>query len=249
MKKTERRYEYLDVLRGITLLSMIAYHTMWDVVNIAGVEISWYRGLPGHLWQQSICWTFILLSGFCWSMGRRKWKRGCIVSAAGALVTAVTLIFLPEQRVVFGVLTLLGACMLLMIPVERALKKIPAGFGMILFFGIFLFVRNINRRSLGWGAALSVRLPDEWYDRGLFMTFLGFLDKDFYSADYFSLLPWFFLFVTGYFGYRVMRERMWMDCDALQKVNCKPLAVVGRNSLLIYLLHQPVIYFIVTSVM
>lgn len=245
MKTAGKRYEYLDVLRGITLISMIAYHAMWDIVYIAGAKISWYGEMPGHLWQQSICWTFILLSGFCWSLGHRRWKRGCIVFGSGLLVTGVTLLFLPEQRVVFGVLTLLGTCMLLLIPLEKGLKRIPAVFGLILSFGLFLLTKNINRRMLGFGGLKILSLPDEWFDCGYVMTFLGFLDKDFYSTDYFSLLPWCFLFVTGYFGYRILDSRGVLQSGMLQKISCKPLAFIGKHSLLIYLLHQPVIYFLV----
>lgn len=58
----------LDTLRGLTLVSMIAYHACWDLVWIAGMDWDWYRGQGAFFWQQSICWTFILLSGYCWSL-------------------------------------------------------------------------------------------------------------------------------------------------------------------------------------
>ena len=57
-----------------------------------------------------------LLSGYCWSLGRRHLRRGLTVFAAGALVSAVTLIAMPENAVRFGVLTLLGSASLLLIP-------------------------------------------------------------------------------------------------------------------------------------
>ena len=103
------RYARLDELRGLDLLSMIAYHGCWDAVFLFGLRAEWYTGWPGHLWQQSICWVFILLSGFCVPLGRHPLRRGARVFAAGALVTAVTLVFMPEDRVIFGVLTLLGS--------------------------------------------------------------------------------------------------------------------------------------------
>ena len=59
-----QRYGIFDGIRGITLLSMIIYHGAWDLVYIYGVKWDWYRGAGAYLWQQSICWTFILLSGF-----------------------------------------------------------------------------------------------------------------------------------------------------------------------------------------
>ena len=107
------RLQLLDVIRGITLLSMIAYHGSWDLVYLAGVNWPWYHSEEAFLWQQSICWTFILLSGYCMTLSSHKWKRGALVFAAGILVTAATLVFLPEDVVVFGVLTFLGSAMLL----------------------------------------------------------------------------------------------------------------------------------------
>ena len=105
--QTAARYRLLDELRGLDLISMMLYHGMWDVVFLFGVAQKWYTGRPGFVWQQSICWVFILLSGFCLPLGHHPFRRGAVVFGAGALVTAVTLLFLPEDVVWFGVLTLL----------------------------------------------------------------------------------------------------------------------------------------------
>ena len=91
------RYALLDELRGLDLVSMMLYHGCWDLVKLFGIQANWYYGLPGHLWQQSICWVFILLSGFCLPLGHHPFRRGAVVFGAGALVTAVTLLFLPED--------------------------------------------------------------------------------------------------------------------------------------------------------
>lgn len=128
------RYALLDELRGLDLVSMMLYHACWDMMFLFGIWMDWYIGWPGRLWQQSICWVFILLSGFCVPLGHRTLKRGAQVFAAGALVTVVTLVFMPEDRVVFGVLTFLGSAMLLTGVLEPLLKKDPArrragGFG------------------------------------------------------------------------------------------------------------------------
>lgn len=240
------RYEYLDILRGCTLISMILYHAMWDLAYIVRIQMDWFRGKGAYIWQQSICWTFILLAGFCWSLGRTKWKRGSIVFGAGMLVTLVTVVATPGQRIVFGVLTLLGSSMLLMIPAEKQLRRIPAIVGVLLFGILFLLCKEINQGYLGIGELVVVRLPKEWYECGYFMTYLGFTDKSFFSTDYFSLMPWFFLFVTGYFIYRLAAEKGWMQAGWLGRIQCRPLAWIGRHSLLIYLLHQPILYLVFT---
>ncbi len=112
-KAPASRYALLDELRGLDLVSMMLYHACWDMMFLFGIWMDWYAGMPGRLWQQTICWVFILLSGFCVPLGHRTLKRGAQVFAAGALVTVVTLVFMPEDRVVFGVLTFLGSAMLL----------------------------------------------------------------------------------------------------------------------------------------
>ena len=96
---TSGRYALLDELRGLDLLSMIGYHACWDLIFLFGMSAAWYTGWQGHLWQQSICWVFILLSGFCLPLGHRPLRRGLIVSGAGVLVTAVTLLFMPEDQI------------------------------------------------------------------------------------------------------------------------------------------------------
>lgn len=102
------RYALLDELRGLDLVSMMLYHACWDMMFLFGIWMDWYAGMPGRLWQQTICWVFILLSGFCVQLGHHTLRRGAQVFGAGALVTAVTLLFMPEDRVIFGVLTPAG---------------------------------------------------------------------------------------------------------------------------------------------
>ena len=140
------RYHLLDGIRGIVLISMIAYHFSWNMVYMYGAKWSWYRSTGAYIWQQSICWTFIILSGFCWSMGKQPLKSGLMVFGGGLLVTAVTIAVMPQNRVVFGVLTCIGSCMLLLIPLDKVLRKIPAEAGVILSFG--LFVLKVARRKV-----------------------------------------------------------------------------------------------------
>ena len=92
-----RRIAALDTLRGLMLVSMIAYHACWDLVYLFHRDWDWYRGTGAYIWQQSICWTFILLSGFCWQMGRHPLRRGLTVFGCGAAVSAVTLLFMRRS--------------------------------------------------------------------------------------------------------------------------------------------------------
>ena len=91
-------YGLLDTVRGVCILSMVAYHGMYDLVDIFGLPSAWYTGLPGYIWQQSICWTFILLSGMCWQLSRRHVKRGLLLVGCGAAITLITWLVMPSQR-------------------------------------------------------------------------------------------------------------------------------------------------------
>ena len=88
-----RRYQVLDTIRGCALVSMILYHACWDLVYMFGMDWPWYHGFAAHVWQQSICWTFILLSGYCFALGRHQLRRGLTVFFCGALITAATWFF------------------------------------------------------------------------------------------------------------------------------------------------------------
>jgi len=239
-----KRHHILDQIRGLTLISMILFHAVWDLVYIFDRDWTWFYSPLAYVWQQSICWLFIALSGFCWSLGRHKLRRGLIVSGAGFLVSLVTELVMPDQRIRFGVLTLLGFCMLVMIPLEKLLSKIPSWAGLFGSFLSFLLIRNINDGYLGFEGLRFAKLPDNLYHMGDIATFVGFTDTRFYSTDYFSVFPWIFLFITGYYAYRLAMQYGLLEKLSEWKPKGKLLGFMGRKSLIIYMLHQPVIYLI-----
>lgn len=239
--QTAARYRLLDELRGLDLISMMLYHGMWDVVFLFGVVQKWYTGRPGFVWQQSICWVFILLSGFCLPLGHHPFRRGAVVFGAGALVTAVTLLFLPEEVVWFGVLTLLGSSMLLTAALDPLLRRVPPAVGVavsaLLFWGTYPTMNGFWNLP-GGRLALPQALYASWPT-----AYLGFMPKSFFSTDYFPLLPWLFLFWAGYFLHHLVgRGRL----APLRRSVCPPLGWMGRHSLVLYLLHQPVILGVLT---
>ena len=230
-----RRAALPDTIRGAAILSMIAYHACWDGFYLLGLPWGWFTSDAARFWQQSICWTFILLSGFCWPMGRHHLKRGLTVLGAGALLTIVTLLLVPENRVICGVLTFTGSAMLLMIPLDRLCRRIPPILGAAGSFIVFLALWTITLPSLSETAGLPLRMLAVW---------TGFPPADFFSTDYFSLLPWLFLFLAGYFLHRLCAPALERaDPDILR---CRPLCALGRWSLPVYMIHQPVVYGVLT---
>lgn len=228
------RWAGLDTLRGVTLVSMIAYHACWDLVYLYGLDWPWYQSTGAYIWQQSICWTFILLSGFCWPLGRHPLRRGLMAFGGGLLVSAVTMVMMPEDGIFFGVLTLLGTATLLTVPLDPLLRRVPARAGLAGSFLLFLLLRDVNAGYLGFEGVRILALPG-WLYRSLFTACLGFPPAGFHSTDYFSLFPWIFLFLTGYFLHRLRREEP-------ASLRLPVVSAMGRHSLVVYLLHQPLVY-------
>ena len=162
-----------------------------------------------------------------------------LVFLCGLLISIVTRTLMPESRVLFGILTLLGSCMLLMLPLETLFKKMNPYLGFLVSFSIFVFIRNINNGFLGFEKWNLIQVPSNLY-KNLFTAYIGFPSNNFYSTDYFALLPWFFLFLTGFFLHQIFKKNNWLKSFAPHV--CKPLEWIGKHSLPIYVAHQPIIY-------
>ncbi|MFI3170525.1 MAG: heparan-alpha-glucosaminide N-acetyltransferase [Faecalibacterium sp.] len=239
----KQRYHLLDTVRGIAMVLMLGYHTAWDLIYIFGVNSNLLRTAFGTLWQSASAWTFLILSGFCWSLGRKPLRHGAVCFGFGALMTVITLAIMPENRVVFGVLTLLGSCMMLMVPLDGVFRRIPPQLGMAGAAILFWFTRNLSDGLLGFGTFWSVSVPD-WLYQNYLTAYLGFPQRGFYSTDYYPLLPWFFLFCVGYFAYQ-LAQKYCVEGGRFWRALCHPVPVlewIGRHSLVLYLFHQPVIY-------
>ncbi|MDO4174930.1 MAG: heparan-alpha-glucosaminide N-acetyltransferase domain-containing protein [Eubacteriales bacterium] len=238
-----KRYAVLDGIRGFTLINMILYHAIWDLIHLFGFPFRWYDADAAYIWQQFICWTFILLSGFCQPLGKKKLKRGLIILLLGFLISAVTAIAMPENRVRFGILTLLGSCMLWMIPLERLLKQCNPLVGIIASATLFITTRNIYYGSLGFGEWNLLALPACWYHNAV-TAYFGFPPPDFYSPDYFPLFPWSFLFTTGYFLHQFLSRKGVLRY--LINGRAPVMEWLGRHSLGLYVVHQPLLYLLFT---
>ncbi|WP_407452097.1 heparan-alpha-glucosaminide N-acetyltransferase [Bifidobacterium pullorum] len=238
MPTREGRYDLIDTIRGIAIISMVIFHFCYDVFMVYGRDPSWYSQPAVHIWQQSICWTFILVSGFVWSWGRSgNLKRGIMLNVWGLVISGVTVLAMPAEAVWFGILNCIGCAVLLMIPMEPVLRRIPAAIGLVAAFALFVMFKDVQLGYLGVPGVFRLDLPDWLYDCRVLTPF-GFPFPGFRSSDYFPILPWLFLYICGYF-----LNRLVMAIRPLQSVarhGLAPLSTVGRYSIWIYLIHQPV---------
>ena len=225
----KQRIWELDAFRGLCLLGMICIHLVYDL----SVEFPLIPWPSSPLFAFVMKWggaLFLILSGICATLGTRCVRRGIVVFAAGMVCTAVTAglyaLGMANRTVIiyFGVLHCLGVCMLLW-PLFRSARPwvlVCLGLGMV---GAGLYLEKFVRVDFPWLIALGLRI------------------KNFQTADYFPLLPhlgWFLLGAA--LGKTVYRQKKGL---LPQKYAGWPpvrfLCLCGRNSLLIYLLHQPVL--------
>lgn len=245
MQKRER-YSLLDILRGASIISMVLYHMFWDMKYLFDVQMEWFESSAVHVWQQIGCYIFILLSGFCWSLGSKKMKRGILVLICSAVISIITVVFMPDGLILFGILSLMGSAMIIMKPLDKLFCRISPYIGLFISFVLFGVTKNIDSGSLSIGGKVFLEIPKGLY-ANFFTAYLGFPAKDFRSEDYFPLIPFLFMYWMGYFLYKIFKSRDWLKY--LSSFHAKPLEWIGKQSLVIYMLHQPVVYGVLALVM
>jgi len=236
----KRRLETLDTLRGAAVVSMVLFHLAYDVFVIFGGDYSWTQGTLVTLWQRSICFTFIIVSGFVWSYGRRKaLKRGLFLTAVGMAVTAVTAVFMPDVAIYFGVMSFFGCAVILMIPAEKVLRRVPAAAGAVLSLFAFFLTEYASYGAVKLFGHTLFRLPGVLYASNIGEPF-GFPPRSFVSADYYPIIPWMFLYFFGYFLWRLFAHRP--ITEKLGHLDVPVLTSIGRHAVAIYVFHQPLCY-------
>lgn len=232
------RYHLIDAVRGFAILNMIAYHLVYDIFVVFGIDTAFYLYLPMRIWERFICVTFLIVSGVSLNFSRHPYRRGVIVNLCGFLITAVTVLAVPTQAVWFGVLNLIGCGMMITYAVSGWLKQLRPELGAGISLLLYALLYGVPEGYIGFFGFRLIALP-EWLYTNRYFAFLGFPSNDFFSADYFPLIPWVFLFICGWFLWRVV-ERYQKERWFMPRVPA--LGWLGRHSLIIYLLHQPALY-------
>ena len=230
------RFWEVDFLRGIAIVLMVLFHLAYDLNYFGVYEVELASGFWFYLARFTAS-LFLLLVGVSLTLSHSRavivgredrfrvhlLKRSLWILGLAMGVTLATYLFIGEGFIVFGVLHLIGISLLLAYPFLR-LHGVNFIFG-LLFILLGLYLQN-----------LSVDFP--W------LLWLGLAPRDFSSVDYLPLLPWFGVILMGVafgdFFYRDYRRRIRLP-DLAGAPLVKRLAFLGRNSLAIYLAHQPVL--------
>ncbi len=229
------RIYFLDEMRGLALSGMINYHAAYDLYAIFGLDFNFYSTGWDTL-QLAVCCTFIVIAGISSRLTKNAMKHGLVVFGCGMLMTAGTYFFMPDQVIWFGVLHFLGASMMIYYLFRKSVNKAPALLGAVISLAVFFCFYGLQRGTIFFG---NVAVPEGLYF-SKYLAVIGLPGPGFRSADYFPLIPWFFLYLSGCFIGKYFKERRIPDF--MMEKHSKFLCAIGSNTLAIYIVHQPVIY-------
>lgn len=229
------RIQSIDALRGLCVVLMCIHHLLYDLAAFLGAPWWIFTNPVLDVLHYLFAGCFVLLSGVSSRFSRSNVKRGLKVIGVALALTLATwagdrlalriLGWEPGILIVFGVLHMLGFCML--------------------FYGL---TRLLWDRLPDWAAVslytvltvLTARLADGVYVTECRWLFpVGLLREGFYSADYFPIVPWVFVFLFGTWLGGKVREHKLPEWVYTAKFHFFPK--VGRHALLIYILHQPIL--------
>lgn len=236
--KRGERVRAFDAVRGVSVVSMVGFHLCYDLRFLSRMPLAWFAPPFQDIWRASISWTFVFIAGCMCAFSRNNLRRAGIYLAVALLVFVATSVAAVDDAINFGIIFCMGACTLLEWCLERmrlAPRGVVAAVGLAVLFIVTL---GIPSGRLGLGA-LSVGLPKVLYSTPWF-SWLGFPGPHFVSGDYYPVLPYVLLYLSGSAWCRYVKDGSGFSDRAYQPV-CRPLELVGRHSLLVYVVHQPVL--------
>ncbi len=181
---------------------------------------------------------FIFIAGICCRFSRDNLKRGLLCLLSAGLVSLITHYFIKGGGIYFGILHLIAISVLSYYFLSNYINLILARHGILISSALFIIFSKVEKGYLDF---IILRLPimPELYTNNIFFP-LGIYSSDFYSGDYFPILPWIFIFYLGvFYGVYIINNQ---SPRFIYNSYCPPLGIIGSHTLIIYLLHQPIIY-------
>lgn len=219
-----RRVSSIDQARGLAVVAMVAYHILFDLKYFGIMDID-LQSLPLLLFQRMIGISFLLIAGISISISdsrspglRRHLERALKLALVACAITLATWIFPHEGFITFGIIHLMALSALIG-PLFLRLGKWNVVIGTLLI-------------ALG-------SMPPGLESDSPYIFWLGLPEAGYTALDYYPLIPWFGVLLIGtYLGQRILAMKEKPKSNIPFQKN---LEWVGRNSLAIYIAHQPVL--------
>ncbi len=220
----KNRVWIIDCLRAFAIFSMIAYHLAYDLRTYYAFQIDVHDGL-WKIFEQVVAGLFLLLVGWSFVLSWRQtphWqkytKRGATILGYGFIVSAATFLFDPATYVRFGILHLIGVS--------------------VMILPLFVRLRQFALIPATIAAIIGIQLRDGTASTPLFLP-IGLTEPGFQSVDYFPLFPWFGAVLVGAAVGSALQNLG--PSEAAHGKLKEAVTIVSRHSLLIYLVHQPLL--------
>lgn len=238
------RVKILDVIKGIALILMILDHSFYDIKSYGLFsQIFWLNKINEFIFTPfySAIWlivvmAFFIIAGITSNYSKSNLKRAIFAIGFAFLLTVFTVLFAKGNEIYFGVLHCFGFCMLIYFLIEKKAKKFFDLIPIWLFFVLFVVYYYITIK-ISLIEPIAITIFNKQFIVPLFI--IGFPSNDFFSADYFPLFPWLFIFLFGVKLGKIIKENRFPKWFYVFDI--KPISFIGRYPLLIYLLHQPII--------
>lgn len=226
------RIQTIDFIRGIDIVLMVLFNY--------SVTLSYFRliSIPSNflywsVFPMSIASIFIFLSGVAAfasfknrneNFRKKYFMRGGKLLIFALFVTIFTFIFVPDMTIYFGILHFFAVSSFL-VPFFIKYDKLNLIGGLfITLLGFYLQQTEFNFSYLFW---------------------LGFIPESFSTFDYFPLIPWLGVLMLGvYFGKSVVKKT---DSIKFKIKLASTFMFLGKNSLTVYMIHQPVLIFLLIA--
>lgn len=228
-QKQSPRVTIFDTIRGATIVSMVAFHGTYDLAYLYGASMPWFtESIIQDVWRASISWTFLLLAGWMVGLSKNNFKRAARYGLVALLIWAVTTFVSIDSPISFGIIFCMAGSTLIAAVLDSVPVRLPpaamAAASLIAFFAT-------------WSIPSQLYVIDG-------LAWLGFPSAGFYSGDYYPLIPFSFMYLAGMYLQRLYASRSRGDGahrDWAYRDHCPLLSKIGRHSLLMYLLHQPIL--------
>jgi uncharacterized membrane protein len=248
---TQERFSEIDIARGIAILMMVLFHTLFDLSYFSLATVNVATGFWRYF-AYATATLFLLVVGISLVISHARAARALLglrlaqkfilrglgIFALGLLVTLATWLYIPTGCILFGILHLIGVSVMLS-PLFFRLKKYNLVAGLAFIAVGFFIIPLIN--------PITMALPDPV---ALLLLPFGLHAATFWSVDYTPIFPWLGVVLAGLgigeflYGNGVRHFTM----PKVPDICVRPLTFLGRHSLLIYIVHQPVIILLLAAV-